>query len=231
VPFLRLTRDQRGYENTFLLHTPHPGNRPRVLYWYRSAPGVRVGRPPLDEEAIRTIEERHPEIEFDWPHILEAGTVLPPEVERRPERRRRPRVREESPVAAQPAQVRAAPVPDEEPDTATDTVIDDVPVSVVSGGEIAASKPRRPENTMLDELVGREIAARLRVRFREIEDAIAAAADASSRPAWHARARALDPDGWTTPAEILHGVQHADQLFDELRRAISAPSSEVSSSG
>ena len=46
-----------------------------MLYWYRSAPGVRVGRPALDEDAIRTIEEQHPEIEFDWPHILEVGAA------------------------------------------------------------------------------------------------------------------------------------------------------------
>src|SRR6187455_2374096 len=92
VPFLRLTRDAHGYESTCLLHASHPGEEPRVLYWYRTAPGVRVGRPPLDEDAIRAIEERHPEIEFDWPHIIEVGATLAPEVERRPERpRRRPR--------------------------------------------------------------------------------------------------------------------------------------------
>jgi len=84
VAFLRFTRDRRGYENTFLLHVAHPGERPRVLYWYRTAPGVRVGRPALDEDAIRTIEEQHPEIDFDWPHILEVGAITQPEVEERP---------------------------------------------------------------------------------------------------------------------------------------------------
>jgi hypothetical protein len=31
---------------------------------------VRVGRAPLDEDAIRLIEEHHPDIRFDWPQIL-----------------------------------------------------------------------------------------------------------------------------------------------------------------
>ena len=75
MPFLRFTRDRRGYENTFLLHAVASRRAPRVLYWYRSAPGVRVGRPALDEDAIRTIEEQHPEVEFDWPQILEVGAA------------------------------------------------------------------------------------------------------------------------------------------------------------
>ncbi len=82
MAFLRFTRDRRGYENTFLLHAAQPGERPRVLYWYRSAPGVRVGRPALDEDAIRTIEEQHPGVDFDWPQILEVGAITQPEVER-----------------------------------------------------------------------------------------------------------------------------------------------------
>ena len=70
VPFLRLTRDRRGFENTFLMHADRPGDRPRLLYWYRTAPGIVLGRSPLDEDAIRTIEEQHPDIDFDWPAIL-----------------------------------------------------------------------------------------------------------------------------------------------------------------
>ena len=58
MPFLRLTRDRRGFENTYLLHAAHPGDKPRLLYWYRTAPGVGLGRPPLDEEAIRTLDKK-----------------------------------------------------------------------------------------------------------------------------------------------------------------------------
>ena len=48
------------------------GRAQRILYWFRTPPGVKVGRPALDEEAIRWIEEHNPDIEFDWPKILEA---------------------------------------------------------------------------------------------------------------------------------------------------------------
>jgi len=110
VPFLRLTRDRRGFEHTFLLHADAPGLPPRVLYWYRTAPGVLIGRPALDEEAIRAIEEQHPHIEFDWPAILALREAMPPEEEaeappprsRRPSRReaaRPPRTQERPPVA------------------------------------------------------------------------------------------------------------------------------------
>lgn len=45
--------------------------RQRILYWFRTPPNIRVGRAALDEEAIRVIEERNPDITFDWSRILE----------------------------------------------------------------------------------------------------------------------------------------------------------------
>ena len=71
---MRFTRDKRGYETTSLVHTARHGGRSRqhILYWFRTPPGVRVGRPALDQDAIRWIEEHNPDIEFDWPKILEA---------------------------------------------------------------------------------------------------------------------------------------------------------------
>jgi hypothetical protein len=74
VAFLRFSRDRRGYENTFLLHAARPGgekNRPRLLYWFRTPPHLKVGRTPFDEDAIRLLEDEHPEVEFDWSRLLE----------------------------------------------------------------------------------------------------------------------------------------------------------------
>ncbi len=45
-------------------------SRPRILYWFRTPPGVRIGRSALDEAAIRLIEEHNPDVEFDWTRIL-----------------------------------------------------------------------------------------------------------------------------------------------------------------
>ena len=39
-----------------------------------------------------------------------------------------------------------------------------------------------------------------------------------SHDEWQRRADALDPDRWLSPEAVLHGVEHADALFDELRR-------------
>ena len=44
--------------------------RSRILYWFRTPPGVRIGRSALDEDAIRLIEQHNPDVEFDWTRIL-----------------------------------------------------------------------------------------------------------------------------------------------------------------
>lgn len=231
MPFLRLSRDHRGYETTVLLHVPHPGDRPRVLYWYRSAPGVRVGRPALDEDAIRTIEDQHPDIDFDWPHILEVGAASIIEVERRPERSargrgaegERPRRRGEGArdqSTAAPAVAASEPV-EALPELEADSE------EAVNGEEEAAAEAEAEAEAyahapdILAELVGREIATRLRARYAEISARIhQLPADEVTRAAWHARAEPLNPDSWLTPHEILKGVSHADELFDALRREL-----------
>jgi hypothetical protein len=209
VPFLRLARDERGYETTMLLHVPHGDQRPRVLYWYRSAPGIRVGRPALDEDAIRTIEEQHPEIEFDWPHILEVGAAMPVEVERRPERG--PRIRGDSERRPKGAREIEPVAPDE--------IVESLPAN----GEPSSEMPEVPAHApdLLAELVGRDIATRLRARYAEITTRIHQMdADDATRAAWQTRAEPLNPDSWITADEILAGVSHADRLFDDLRRTL-----------
>jgi hypothetical protein len=228
VPFLRLTRDARGYEITSLLHASHSGEEPRVLYWYRTSPGLRVGRAPLDEDAIRTIEERHPEIDFDWPHILEVGATLVPEVERRPERpRRRPTRAAEEPAPAAPAEAveaaESAPIAEPVVATIAESSADTIRAPEIDSIEEPAVEPVPapsdvPPSRLLDELVGREIAKRLRDRYAEVIVVLRAGSDPSARAAWQPRANALNPDLWATPEEVLRGVEHADRLLDELRR-------------
>jgi hypothetical protein len=75
MAFFRFNRDKRGYEHFYLVQstTNRRGKvRSRVLYWFRTPPGVRVGREPFDEGVRRALEAQHPDITFDWPAILDA---------------------------------------------------------------------------------------------------------------------------------------------------------------
>jgi hypothetical protein len=214
VPFLRLTRDRRGFEHTFLLHADAPDQPPRVLYWYRTAPGVLIGRPALDEEAIRSIEEQHPHVEFDWPAILALREAMPPEEEaepvrsprgRRPARREGPRPTR-SPAAPLPAPA-AVPEVDAEDEPVPSGSVRTEPVSTIRG--------------LLEELVGRDIATRLRGRHAEIMARIHEQGfDEATLAIWVSRAEALDPDTWLTPDAVLDGVREADTRFEALRSAL-----------
>ena len=217
---MRVSRDQRGYETTLLFHTPRPGERPRVLYWYRTAPGVRVGRRALDEEAIRALEDAHPDIEFDWPTLLEEAETVPPEVERRPERPRRKPQRPPE-VAAAAAPVVTAPSATEAPTAPRSAPSTSAASSDASATSLpAAARRSAPESPLLSQLVGREIASRLRARYADVSARIDDLPDDAVRAAWRVRADALNPDRWDTPDAILHGIQHADRLFDELKREL-----------
>ncbi len=207
MPFLRLSRDRRGYESTFLLHTPHPGARPRVLYWYRTAPSVRVGRPPLDEDAIRTIEEQHPDVEFNWSEILAVGAAISIEVE-----------------APTPPRRRSKPQRGAAPDVPTPMRMKDIEEPPEPEMASPVGEPLAPRaHDLLEELVGREIATRLHARYAELSARISeVATDEATREAWRVRAEPLNPDLWVTADEILSGVQRADSLFDQLRRDLLA---------
>jgi hypothetical protein len=80
MPFLRFSRDKRGYESTYLCHTFRRGGKQelRVLYWFRTPPDVKVGRLALDSVAIHAIEESNPDLKFDWGKILEVKPPPPP---------------------------------------------------------------------------------------------------------------------------------------------------------
>jgi hypothetical protein len=108
VPFLRVIRDKRGYETTYLMHWYREGTRQhsRILYVFRSPGGVRVGRDPLEPEVMRELESQHPDVAFDWKVVRENQQVIEPAAELG---RRRPR-QEEAAVAPTPRPA-AAPTP------------------------------------------------------------------------------------------------------------------------
>jgi len=198
VPFLRLTRDRRGFENTFLMHADRPGDRPRLLYWYRTAPGVMQGRAALDEDAIRTIEEQHPDIDFDWPAIIALSEVMTPEDEapaprpqqqqqqqrrekkgRNRDRDQRGQVREEYKVIAEPSEDVVAGLDPESISVRSAFAPPDTEVlrsafapqdaeALRRDGDVVEPAPQVEQRGLVDELAGREIGARLRARYAEI---------------------------------------------------------------
>ena len=99
MPFLRVIRDKRGYETTYLMHWCRDGTRQRsrILYVFRTPGGIRVGREALESDILKQIEAQHPDIEFDWnavfhnQQIVEASTEL-----------RRPRKRPSAEAPAEP---------------------------------------------------------------------------------------------------------------------------------
>jgi hypothetical protein len=90
LAFLRFSRDKRGYENFYLVETStnrRGKTRARVLYWFRTPPGVKVGREPFDADIRRALEAQNPNVVFDWRKISE--TPIPSaDAERWRERRR-----------------------------------------------------------------------------------------------------------------------------------------------
>ena len=79
MPSVRFSRDKRGYEYVYLMHTPTRRGKPgrsQVLYWYRTPPGVRIGRQPFSDDVQRTLEAQNPGVAFDWPTII--STPMPP---------------------------------------------------------------------------------------------------------------------------------------------------------
>ena len=221
MPFLRLTRDRRGFENTFLLHADHPGAKPRLLYWYRTAPGIVLGRPALDEDAIRTIEESHPDIEFDWPAILALSEVMTPEEEA-------PAPRPQQQPRREKKQRDRGPRRDDRDDVPRDAVADAVeeveeeplePLSEPDPSEPAEpSEPSEPVRSgLVDELAGREVARALRARYAEVKAKIDQRGD---REAWLARVEAINPDTWLTPEAVLQGVSNAGAAYEKLKKEL-----------
>jgi hypothetical protein len=91
VPFLKFSRDRRGYEHFAIVEpgVPRRGKpaRQRLLFWFRTPPQVKVGRLPFTDDVRRAIEAQNPGIRFDWPRLL-ATPIPPPDVEHWRERRR-----------------------------------------------------------------------------------------------------------------------------------------------
>lgn len=201
--------------------------RSRILYWFRTPPGVRVGRSALDEEAIRLIEEHNPDVEFDWTRILksqETGAATAPVQQ---ERRQKPRPARGGvpPAAGRPAPV-PAPVqpravePDEDEDE--DAGQDNAGVSAeAEDADGMPAVPETPPSTVAEARLGAEGLARLRARHAEVLARITEGVpDPARREELKAQAERLNPDTWVTDVEVAAGLESYESVFDSLRTAI-----------
>jgi hypothetical protein len=195
VPFLRVLRDRRGYETTYLMHWFREGTRQRskVLYVFRTPGGVRVGRSPLDGEALREIEARYPEIAFDWDSVRENQHVIEPAP---PMRRRRPK-RDESETGALPAVDAAASEP-RAPQPSPSPI------------------PAALEGATPDEQI-----AFLMRWYPIVRDRIAMRiADPERRTVLTTLAERLNPAAWTDADQIASGLQQAGEALERLSRVL-----------
>jgi len=192
VPFLRVIRDKRGYETTYLMHWYREGHRQRsrILYVFRTPGGVRVGRNALEPEVLRQIESEYPDIAFDWSVVRENQQVIESSVE---PRRRRPK-REDAPAAvSEPAAASPAPA-------------------------AAPAQPRPPavpstiQGTTPDEQIAflNELYPVLRERIPQ------RVSDPARQEALLALAERLNPATWTDADQITAGLQEAAQALERL---------------
>ena len=250
MPFLRFTRDKRGYETTSLVE-PGRGNgrsRDRVLYWFRTPPAVKVGRPALDETAIRIIEEQNPDITFDWPRILEGQPTAPPLEDPRNRRVRRDRPRPAAPAARRPPRSTPAERPGppaidvklpetedfsqipeiaEDPDLVEPESFEpDAPEPDLDQALEQLTQPDVEEKVgapvrPLDRILSSEELTRLRARYAELLARIVErGGDPSRVDALRAEAEALNPETWVTPEEVQRGIQSFEPKIRDLRAAL-----------
>jgi len=202
VPFLRVIRDKRGYETTYLMHWLRDGSRQRsrILYVFRTPGGVRVGRESLGPDVLREIESHHPEINFDWKTLF-ANQQL---VESSPEPRRpRKRKREEEPAATSAVADAAAPAGEPE-------------------SQVAPAPPRPSIPASLQGATPDEQIAFLNHWYPLVRERIPQrTSDPARLEALTALAERLNPAAWTDADQIAEGLLRAAEALERLSRVFS----------
>jgi hypothetical protein len=197
VPFLRVVRDKRGYETTYLMHWYREGHRQRsrILYVFRTPGGVRVGREPFEPETLRRIESQHPDIAFDWAVVRENQQIVEPAGD---QRRRRPK-REDEAVAP------SAPAPP--------------PVSPASH---TAAPPLPPIPSSVQGATPDEQIAFLVEWYPAVKQRIALrTSDPVRLEMLLALVERLNPTAWTDADQITTGLQNAAEALERLSHVLS----------
>jgi hypothetical protein len=197
VPFLRVIRDKRGYETTYLMHWYREGarQRSRILYVFRTPGGVRVGRESLEPDVLRDIEAQHPDIAFDWKAVFDNRQVVDTAPEpRRPRKRRRPEdeaapaAEPDTPAPARPQATEGAPARPPIPSAIEGATPDEQTAFLARWYPIV--RERIPQRT----------------------------SDPARRDALLALAERMNPAAWTDADQIVAGLQQAREALERLSR-------------
>ena len=206
MPFLRVIRDKRGYETTYLIHWYREGTRQRsrILYVFRTPGGARVGREPLDPDVLRDIEAHHPEIVFDWKAVMDTRQVIETDPEPRRFRKRRGGEDDRAPVA----QIRASPSPG----------------SPSGGDPSAARRSQTPVPSAIEGVTPDEQIAFLTLWYPIVRDRVLQRiSDPVRREALLTHAERLNPGAWTDADEIGAGLPQAAEALERLSSVLSRP--------
>ena len=208
-----------------------------MLYWFRTPPGVKVGRAALDDDAIRRIEKLNPGITFDWPRILK-GQGTPATESRPPFEARRQRPDNRRPTPQQSAPVSVGPVQPPEDALPADSIesgfdvespvaeSEDVVFTTAATGEAltTAAEPATAEEIVeisappaaLAKL-GAEGIQRLRSRYAEILVRITErTADPERREELKWQADRLNPDSWVTAEDVAQALEQYETVLASL---------------
>ena len=197
MPFLRVIRDKRGYETTYLMHWYREGSKQhsRILYIFRSPGGVRVGRDSLEPDIQRAIESQHPEIAFDWKSVLANRQIIESAPE--PRRRKRKTGDDETAVPATEPAAETPPPQNAQPAAAPRFTIPGGLQGETQEGRIAFLTHWYP-------------LIRDRVPIRT--------SDPTRREALLALAERLNPAAWTDAAQVTAGLERAGEALERLSR-------------
>jgi hypothetical protein len=210
VPFLRVIRDKRGYETTYLMHLYRDGQRQRsrILYVFRTPGGVRVGRDPLEPDVLRQIEAQYPDIVFNWQLVRESQQLIETAAE---PRRRRPRREDESAAVASPP---VEPAPAEAAPAAAAPAPPSASVPAPPPPPLRIAIPSTIEGATPDEriafLAHWHPVIRERIPHRT--------SDTSRQEALNALTDRLNPANWTDADQITAGLQQAAEALERLSR-------------
>jgi len=168
-PFIRFSRDKRGYDTTVVAHayrSTSGAQRGRVLYLFRTPSNLKVGRRPLDEEVTEALQHTHPDLTFDWQALQrEIGNEQRPDYRDREHSRRppprRPDRQERHERSDRPDRQDSRPAPRP------------APPPPPPPAQVAPPPVVLEDHSPLGRAVGAQTAARLRGRFGDLMQRIA----------------------------------------------------------